>query len=308
MEGWTLKADFLFNRADRVDKEIFKVNPFHINQTLPNAEACAMKKYLRLLVCIGIFIPLSGVFASDSWAGPFEHPYIGGDNTYVNAGWYGGMESYWDGFAGDIPAIGWLSAQDHQITPAWPPLEYYRHGEVTWEMGYQLTDNGFSVFSDVSLTTSYEYWPGYEPVDPGFMYAFSGYESMVMGELTLSVTPQTPAGTIIPFVIQIETSGTPWEFCDWEFTFGGVTVNQDSYDLVIFNLIVGDDYDFRFVPGGGYGGNEKFRTQNLVEGSLESGFQLNFVQLYTPVPIPGAIWLLGSGLVGVIGLKRKYLT
>lgn len=27
----------------------------------------------------------------------------------------------------------------------------------------------------------------------------------------------------------------------------------------------------------------------------------------TPVPIPGAVWLLGSGLVGLIGLKRKFL-
>ena len=26
---------------------------------------------------------------------------------------------------------------------------------------------------------------------------------------------------------------------------------------------------------------------------------------YTPVPIPGAVWLLGSGLVGLMGLRRK---
>jgi hypothetical protein len=25
------------------------------------------------------------------------------------------------------------------------------------------------------------------------------------------------------------------------------------------------------------------------------------------VPIPGAVWLLGSGLLGLIGLKRKFL-
>jgi len=29
--------------------------------------------------------------------------------------------------------------------------------------------------------------------------------------------------------------------------------------------------------------------------------------LAAPVPIPGAIWLLGSGLVGLVGLKRKFL-
>jgi len=25
----------------------------------------------------------------------------------------------------------------------------------------------------------------------------------------------------------------------------------------------------------------------------------------SPVPIPGAVWLLGSGIVGLIGLKRR---
>jgi len=25
----------------------------------------------------------------------------------------------------------------------------------------------------------------------------------------------------------------------------------------------------------------------------------------SPVPIPGAVWLLGSGVVGLIGLKRR---
>lgn len=29
--------------------------------------------------------------------------------------------------------------------------------------------------------------------------------------------------------------------------------------------------------------------------------------LVSPVPVPAAVWLLGSGLIGLIGLKRKYL-
>ncbi|MCX5804738.1 MAG: hypothetical protein NT010_01540 [Proteobacteria bacterium] len=33
----------------------------------------------------------------------------------------------------------------------------------------------------------------------------------------------------------------------------------------------------------------------------------NYSIIYSTVPIPGAIWLLAPGLVGLIGLKRKYL-
>ena len=34
-------------------------------------------------------------------------------------------------------------------------------------------------------------------------------------------------------------------------------------------------------------------------------FDLDNVSM-NPVPIPGAIWLLGSGLIGLVGLKRKF--
>lgn len=29
---------------------------------------------------------------------------------------------------------------------------------------------------------------------------------------------------------------------------------------------------------------------------------------YSPVPIPGAVWLLGSGLIGLVGIRRKFMT
>jgi len=36
-------------------------------------------------------------------------------------------------------------------------------------------------------------------------------------------------------------------------------------------------------------------------------FYLNEIDFYgNPVPIPGAIWLLGSGLIGIIGIRRKF--
>jgi hypothetical protein len=35
------------------------------------------------------------------------------------------------------------------------------------------------------------------------------------------------------------------------------------------------------------------------------GFRLDGVEFGDPVPIPGAVWLLGSGLLGLIGIRKK---
>ena len=45
---------------------------------------------------------------------------------------------------------------------------------------------------------------------------------------------------------------------------------------------------------------------NFVIGYTESC--ANDVLLATHAPIPGAVWLLGSGLVGLVGLRRKFIS
>ena len=46
----------------------------------------------------------------------------------------------------------------------------------------------------------------------------------------------------------------------------------------------------------------------MMGGANDASFDFNFIYgPTTPVPIPGTALLLGSGLVGLFGLKRKYL-
>ena len=46
----------------------------------------------------------------------------------------------------------------------------------------------------------------------------------------------------------------------------------------------------------------------LVYGAYYNGnTPLELIIESSPVPIPGAVWLLGSGLLGLIGLKRRFL-
>jgi autotransporter-associated beta strand protein len=41
--------------------------------------------------------------------------------------------------------------------------------------------------------------------------------------------------------------------------------------------------------------------------ALADGVYNNITVTGSPVPVPGAVWLLGSGLLGLLGLRRKYL-
>lgn len=45
-----------------------------------------------------------------------------------------------------------------------------------------------------------------------------------------------------------------------------------------------------------------FNWENL---SYNSSTYFNATLEFSPVPIPGAVWLLGSGLIGVVGIRRK---
>lgn len=46
-------------------------------------------------------------------------------------------------------------------------------------------------------------------------------------------------------------------------------------------------------------------TTALMQGTLGDGFDIDAVKA-SPTPIPGAAWLLGSGLIGLVGLRRRF--
>ena len=63
-----------------------------------------------------------------------------------------------------------------------------------------------------------------------------------------------------------------------------------------------------------YLGNGNYMTLDLSNASFGNDWWqgpdgedcINLTVTYTHVPVPAAVWLLGSGLVGLVGLRRKF--
>jgi len=68
--------------------------------------------------------------------------------------------------------------------------------------------------------------------------------------------------------------------------------------------IVGFGDDWISVDFGGDAGLQ-WKTEDDSPTTEEEYFSITFTT-GAPVPIPGAVWLLGSGLVGLVGIRRKF--
>ncbi|MBN2809134.1 MAG: PEP-CTERM sorting domain-containing protein, partial [Deltaproteobacteria bacterium] len=48
-----------------------------------------------------------------------------------------------------------------------------------------------------------------------------------------------------------------------------------------------------------------FGSQIQATGYLSQGETEDYKINVAPVPVPGAVWLLGSGFLGLLGIRRK---
>lgn len=98
---------------------------------------------------------------------------------------------------------------------------------------------------------------------------------------------------------------------------------SDQIDEIFLQMEGGGSQALPIPTGGGSGyWGATFFSGAIVESPGELFREVNFgwteadigpiiiaryQDLYTPIPIPGAVWLFGSGLIGLLGLRRKLI-
>ena len=105
---------------------------------------------------------------------------------------------------------------------------------------------------------------------------------------------------------------------DGEFSFNEVTwldffPGENKWFVTIASFADYKDKDLLThygMPGGLYNGNCNISFEaeddNPTDGFTSSKVLSGDISNYPAVPIPGAVWLFGSGLIGLVGLGRKF--
>jgi len=165
-----------------------------------------------------------------------------------------------------------MSAQTTLATVLAPPVEPF-DGTWTVDCAYGL---GFSVDT---------------PVTDGMM--FVGGEN---NPLQFAITTKTyPVYT--PVYVLAAASGYFASY-DQILDTGDSFLGQDRAVEISF-AISGTDTPYTVYDAGTYHGLQ------LIVNDRETGLINVKCATPNPVPVPGAAWLLGSGLIGLVGLRRK---
>ena len=119
--------------------------------------------------------------------------------------------------------------------------------------------------------------------------------------LTHTLTEPTMVEGVGLWAREGSTSGSAWggkirvgHDSEWDLDWWGVVENRDS---------ITGDWQYIYVPI-----NEMASdiTINVFDVTSRSSMWLDDIQIDTsPVPIPGAIWLLGSGLAGLASTRIR---
>ena len=160
----------------------------------------------------------------------------------------------------------------------------------------------------------------YDPVGQSFIaedatlgqiaFKFQRYTSNPAGDRNVTMTLYQGngiGGTVLASVTKdispvFNTLGQ-YETVFIDFDFGGTNlVVGDTYTAAV----TASDYQIAIRYGSdSYAGGQMFYNPSKTLSNCSPASDCDLFFRVTPVPIPAAIWLFGSGLVGLIGVARR---
>ncbi len=133
-------------------------------------------------------------------------------------------------------------------------------------------DYGFTIFEGMDTTTvAYSHHGSWHQVTPE--------DALRVGNNEHPLTPPNPLGGL-----------------------GYEDPNASGLDVLVGDYVVGNEAIFQAVAGKAY----TIYLGGFLTGSwttTRNDYQLTITT--APVPVPGAVWLFGSALAGLVGLKRR---
>lgn len=168
--------------------------------------------------------------------------------------------------------------------------------------------------SGTAFATSYGIQPGTEPAwwyDPGVIYYDGEPNAFNATQLyNLDNAADTKVFVAFYYTRTLPESGGPSLRFESGFEWTGAGSNYSyngNWDDTLFTFNNQEyGYVWRSVEIAGDPGDLSVIMTNLPDYpySVISEFHIGILQ--TPVPIPGAVWLLGSGLIGLTGFRRWF--
>jgi hypothetical protein len=172
---------------------------------------------------------------------------------------------------------------------------------VVWENGFEVSGSGGLVYAElgyVSVSTNGTDWVIFPSV----------YNDVASGNPNIDPTNvYNLAGNYVAYYTDVENyEGTPFDLDDLANT---AEVLSGLVDLSNINFMRIDD-----IIGAGEGGTNYdeatyfgYASDSLIYDGVSygGGADWNAVGVINAVPVPAAVWLLGSGLMGLICVRRK---
>jgi hypothetical protein len=132
-----------------------------------------------------------------------------------------------------------------------------------------------------------------------------GYSLAAGASTTLSPTPNPTALTSANTLLGVNTLGEDYTLAGYTYG-GGLTLDLVNYLSGLSGSYVLNAFTTSFAVLSNTGGNTTAvqATQALIRGNVTYYYD-NAIPFTPTTPIPGAVWLFGTGIAGLLGFKRR---